>query len=47
MDDIRKIKKRRGHRLELKDINCESWLKLRGGKIIFGGEDQNALPQTS
>ena len=21
-----------GHRLELKDINCENWLKLRGPK---------------
>ena len=26
---------RGGHRLELKDINCENWLKLRGGKTIF------------
>ena len=27
-----------GHRSELKYINCESWLKLRGGKTIFRGE---------
>ena len=25
------------HRLELKDINCENWLKLRGGKTISRG----------
>ena len=29
-----------GHRLELKDINCENWLKLRGAKpfSVGGGE---------
>ena len=26
-----------GHRLELKDINCENWLKLRGAKPFPGG----------
>ena len=26
------------HRLELKDINCEKWLKIRGGKPIWGGQ---------
>ena len=34
----------KGHRLELKDINCENWLKLRGGgKTISGGP--NASPE--
>ena len=27
-----------GHRLELKYINCENWLKLRGGKSFSGGK---------
>ena len=31
-----------GHRLELKDINCENWLKLRGGKNIFFGGGANS-----
>ena len=26
-----------GYRLELKDINCENWLKFREGKTIFRG----------
>ena len=26
-----------GHRMELKDINCENWLNFRGGETIFGG----------
>ena len=35
-----------GHRLELKDINCENWLKLRGGKTIFRGSELPPPPQT-
>ena len=30
--------------LELKDINCENWLKLRGGKTIF--REANCPAQT-
>ena len=26
-----------GHRLELKDINCENWLKIRGAKAFSQG----------
>ena len=28
---------RMGHRLELKDVNCESWLKFRGQNYFQGG----------
>ena len=30
--------------MELKDINCENWLKLRGGKTIFRGENSPLKP---
>ena len=34
-----------GHRLELKDINCENWLKLRGAKPFSGGELPPQAPE--
>ena len=37
------LRNRTGHKLELNDINCENWIKLRGEKP-FGGEKSPLNP---
>ena len=33
-----------GHRLYVKDINCENWLQLRGAKPFSGGGSGKVPP---